>query len=233
MPEDKAGKLFMTILKYVNDLDTKIDDDFIVDLVFEPIKQQIERDLQKWEDKKEIRSESGSLGNLKRWHLDLYAKVKSTELNLNEAVLIAKGRKVSQGDDLAHYESQNVANIAVNVNDIVNGNVIKKDITNVPSVKTEAVDYKKFIESFNAIKNRKFRITQSVKTALNARLRDYTKLEIYTAIVNAHKDQYHIDENFKYLTPEFILRPDKLEKFLNANQSKVTPTTYDPYRQTN
>lgn len=48
MPKDKAGDLFMTILKYVNDENPEIDD-MVIDLVFEPIKQQLKRDLKKWE----------------------------------------------------------------------------------------------------------------------------------------------------------------------------------------
>ena len=58
MPEDKAGKLLLTILEYVNDENPKVDD-MVVDLVFEPIKQQLKRDLIKFEQKKVQWSEAG------------------------------------------------------------------------------------------------------------------------------------------------------------------------------
>lgn len=82
------------------------------------------------------------------------------------------------------------------------------------------INYQKFILLFNGFANRSFRITPKVKKALDARLKDYTKDEIKKAITIAHKDEYHISTDFKYLTPEFILREDKLEKFLNQSDSK-------------
>ena len=51
MPSDKAGDLFKHILKYVNDEDP-VTDDLIIQLTFEPIKQQLKRDLDKWSGKK-------------------------------------------------------------------------------------------------------------------------------------------------------------------------------------
>lgn len=61
MPKDKAGELFLTILSYVND-ENPVVDDVIIDLVFEPIKQQLKRDLKKWEDFRKKQSERGSKG---------------------------------------------------------------------------------------------------------------------------------------------------------------------------
>ena len=49
MPKDKVAELFIHILEYVNDLNPQTDD-LILNLVFEPIKQQLKRDLKKWED---------------------------------------------------------------------------------------------------------------------------------------------------------------------------------------
>jgi hypothetical protein len=61
MPDDKAGLLIKHILRYVND-HNPVTDDMIVDLVFEPIKQQLKRDLRKWEDFRIKQSENGKLG---------------------------------------------------------------------------------------------------------------------------------------------------------------------------
>lgn len=47
LPDEKAGKLFKHILQYVNDLEP-VSDDLIIDLVFEPIKQALKRDLEKY-----------------------------------------------------------------------------------------------------------------------------------------------------------------------------------------
>lgn len=64
LPEDKAGKLFLKILSCVNDEDI-IDDDIVVDIAFEPIKQQLFRDLQKWKSVREKRRIAGSKGGKK------------------------------------------------------------------------------------------------------------------------------------------------------------------------
>jgi len=58
MPSDKAGELFKHILMYVND-ENPIANDMLIELVFEPIKQQLKRDLRKYEDKKLQWSEAG------------------------------------------------------------------------------------------------------------------------------------------------------------------------------
>jgi len=77
------------------------------------------------------------------------------------------------------------------------------------------IDYQKFIDYFNSFANRNFRVSDKIKKTLKARLNIYTKLQLQNAIKNAHLDDYHIGTNFKYLTPEFILREDKLERFVN------------------
>jgi len=51
MPTEKAGELLLTILQYVNDENPTVND-MLVALVFEPIKQQLKRDLRKYESKK-------------------------------------------------------------------------------------------------------------------------------------------------------------------------------------
>jgi hypothetical protein len=58
MPVEKAGELFMHILRYVNDQEPETDD-LIVNLTFEPVKQQLKRDLRAWEKKQEQRRQAG------------------------------------------------------------------------------------------------------------------------------------------------------------------------------
>ena len=64
MPKDKVGDLFLTILSYVNDENPNVDD-LIVDLVFEPIKLQLKRDLVKYEEKRGKNSDNGKEGGIK------------------------------------------------------------------------------------------------------------------------------------------------------------------------
>ena len=61
LPDDKAGLLFKHLLSYVND-ENPISDDLIVNISFEPIKQQLKRDLQKYDEVRIKRSEAGKKG---------------------------------------------------------------------------------------------------------------------------------------------------------------------------
>jgi len=125
MPDDKAGLLFKHLLSYVND-ENPIAEDLLIELTFEPIKQQLKRDLNKWEDEIIKKGNSGALGNLKRWNNDLYDQVINKDLSLHKAIEIAKHRKVSQCDDEGRTASHRVANIAVT--DTVTDTVTVKDI---------------------------------------------------------------------------------------------------------
>lgn len=118
----------MTILEYVNDLDPQ-PQDLLVQISFEPIKQQLKRDLKKWEKTQGGKSTSGSMGNLKRWHPDLYNDVESGALDYTDAVEIAKHRKTSHSDKSDRTASQTIANVAVDVDVIVDDTVNVKEDT--------------------------------------------------------------------------------------------------------
>lgn len=65
MEDDEAGKLFKHLLRYVNDLNPSIPDK-LTQIAFEPIKQQLKRDLIKYESKKKQWSEAGKASAEKR-----------------------------------------------------------------------------------------------------------------------------------------------------------------------
>jgi hypothetical protein len=66
LPDLEAGLLLKHILRYVNDQNPTTDN-AIVEIAFEPIRQQLKRDLVKFEDTKVKRSEAGKAGASKRW----------------------------------------------------------------------------------------------------------------------------------------------------------------------
>jgi len=197
LKDDQAGKLLKHILRYVND-QNPVTDDLLIEVAFEPIKQQLKRDLRKWEEIKNKRSEAGK------------ASAESKKLAKEKKGKSTKSTSVeSDQQDLTKSTVNDTVNVTVN--DI-------KESINTPS-KDGFVDPLKFVTYFNSIGDRQFKVTDKVKAALKARLKDYTKEEIAKAIQKAHKDPYHIENNFKYLTPEFILRPEKLEMFLNQSST--------------
>jgi len=66
LDDAQAGKLFKHILLYVNDLNPTCKD-LITEIAFEPIKQSLKRDLLKWGDTRQKRSDAGKIGANKRW----------------------------------------------------------------------------------------------------------------------------------------------------------------------
>lgn len=60
LPDDIAGKLFKLVLDYVNDLDPQ-PDDLVLKIAFEPIKQQLKRDLKNWDKVRDKRSYAGQI----------------------------------------------------------------------------------------------------------------------------------------------------------------------------
>ena len=87
-------------------------------------------------------------------------------------------------------------------------------------VPTSGIDTNKFVEYFNSVADRKFKPNDKIKACLKKAIKTYTKEELKKAIDNAHKDSYHLETNFKYLTPEYILRDKSLEMFINQKEKQ-------------
>ena len=83
--------------------------------------------------------------------------------------------------------------------------------------------YISFVELFNQLTQRSFKGDNKSERAFIARFKEgYDRDQFTKAINNAKKDPYHIETGFKYLTPEYITRPDQLEKWLNVSNSPQT-----------
>ena len=87
--------------------------------------------------------------------------------------------------------------------------------------KEDKIPYENFIKNFNEITGKRIRIPDDkFKRQFKARLKEgFTMKEILQAVENCSKDDYH-KEHTKYLTPEFITRADKLQKFLNNGNNQ-------------
>ena len=97
-------------------------------------------------------------------------------------------------------------------NNIVEYNSINNNIN------TSGVDEKmtsKLLKFINDRYGRNFRKIDANR--LKKRLQSYSLDEILLAIENAHADKFHIDNGFKYLTPEYFTRNDTIiDKWLNT-----------------
>ena len=84
LTDEAAGRLIKHIFAYVNDEDPTTED-VIINLAFTPIKQQLKRDLKKFEQIKKVRSEAGKKGMKSRWS-DNKTKQNVTNITLNDNV---------------------------------------------------------------------------------------------------------------------------------------------------
>jgi hypothetical protein len=122
LPKEKAGELFMQILSYVNDENPTIEDDLLLEVVFEPIKLQLKRDLKRWDEFRQKQSENGSKGGRPQ-------KPKPLKENPKNPSLLDESQK-----------SLNVTvNATVNVNAI--DNVFKEYLLMRKRIKKPATDY--------------------------------------------------------------------------------------------
>lgn len=81
LTDDEAGRLIKHLFRYVNDLNPE--SDRMTEILFEPIKQQLKRDLEKWEGIKDKRSEAGKAGANKRWQMIANAKKDMAKIAVN------------------------------------------------------------------------------------------------------------------------------------------------------
>lgn len=114
LPKQKRGDFFMHILEYVNDLNPETKD-ILIQVAFEPVRQQLKRDLVKWRGSKVSQSDAGRLGNIKRWHPDLYRQIEDKSITLEQAESIALSLKTSGSDKNNRTVSGGDEKIAVTV----------------------------------------------------------------------------------------------------------------------
>jgi len=93
LTDEQAGNLFKHILNYVNDRNP-ITENVITKLAFEPIKQQLKRDLKDWDEKINQRSTAGLNSALSKFILKLdLSNKKEIELIKNDTELRLKENK--------------------------------------------------------------------------------------------------------------------------------------------
>jgi len=92
-----------------------------------------------------------------------------------------------------------------------------------PNTKLQLLNtkYNKYITLLNLRTGKNYKGGKKDLASFGARiLEGYTIEDFEMAVENATKDKFHISENFKHLTPEFLTRQDKLDKFC---QETITP----------
>lgn len=118
-PDDVAGKLIKHIFAYVND-ENPSSDDFVINALFEQIKATLKRDLVKWEEQREQRSNAGKKS----------AELRATKFNERSTVV---------------NETERNSTVSVSVSDNVN----VKENNSIDSRKLKfAATLKPFVDQF-------------------------------------------------------------------------------------
>jgi hypothetical protein len=204
LPDEVAGKLLKLILAYVNDENPVVDDP-LLEIAFEPIKQQLKRDLMKWKSIREKRSEAGKIGGVK-------SGIVRKQNNHDEA---------NESNDSFVKQIESNESVIVNVNDNVND--IKEN-------NTSKFDFDGLLIHFNNTFNKRSRIIpEKVKKSYLARLKEgYTSDDIHSAMKNASLDKWHRENQFHHCTLEFFSRAEKIDKFANATSKQNNSPRYIP-----
>lgn len=107
LPNDKAGELIKHIFSFVNDENPETDD-LLIEIAFEPIKQQLKRDLKKFEETRKQRSDAGK---------------RSAELRQ-----IQRDSTALDSVQRTSTNSTDKESVTVNVKDKVNSNIYSENV---------------------------------------------------------------------------------------------------------
>ena len=135
VPDDVAGRLFKVILEYVNDNNPTIENDLLLEVLFEPIKQTLKRDLQRWEQFRVKQSENGKKGGRPpKNDNDIDVTIISQDVENQSNSLSNEESEIKPENPSLLDESQKSLSVSVNVSDSVNAsvseNVIVSEIKN-------------------------------------------------------------------------------------------------------
>lgn len=163
LPDDKAGKLLKLILAHVHGRDV-ITDDLVIDIAFEPIKAQLTRDAEKWENTCKARSEAGKKGG--------------------------RPKKQSKANKpIGFFEKQNKAKKADNDNDNdnvnVNDNVNDNDNENEKTAKASGKDSSDFLEFYDAYPKKRGK-ADALKAWMSPKNKCKPDLDELLKILNTH-----------------------------------------------
>jgi hypothetical protein len=156
LSNENAGVLFKHYLRYINDQNPEPPSD-LIDIVFEPIKQNLKRDLKEWEKTKEGFSKGGKASAEKR-----------SSLKLVEAPLSKSTVNVTVTDTVTVNDNVNVKDINLNeifISDLENSSNLEAIsinlkipkqtlISKIPEFRKKMnVKYKDFNDFCNHFKN--------------------------------------------------------------------------------
>jgi hypothetical protein len=210
MPKDNQADLFMSILRYVNDEKFTVDS-FVVELVFEPIKQQLKRDLVKWEGICQRRSIAGIKGGLKSGET---RKNKANEASAS----FASQEKTREANEADNDNVNDNDNDNVNDNDIISKE-IKEKLKN-ESFLMDLINSELWVESI--FRQNKIIPSEKAKTKLNNWLNDFN-IKLSAECDSKISKQDYGAHFSRWLVGEIAKEKTNKEKEGKTNQLNTNP----------
>lgn len=138
-------------------------------------------------------------------------------LNFNQQLRIKKSKfpENQQSKNDSHMHSRCIADDILKRNE-VETETKPKDVSSPEGESVpDKIDFDKLINFINRKTGRDFKkINDTVKKKYNARLKEgYTKDDILKSITNAVNNDYHKQNDYQYLTPEFFSRAETIDKY--------------------
>lgn len=101
----------------------------------------------------------------------------------------------------------------------------------VKSVASDKIDFDKMICYYNKVLGKNTRVlSQKAKEAFNKRMKEgYTKQDIVKVIDNSFSDSLHKENDYKYVTLEFLSRPQIFERYSSMKHNKPASLITDAF----
>lgn len=203
LSHEDAGKLIKGIFDYVNTGESNLES--YLKVIFIPIKEEIDKNEEKYLKICERNKQNGLLGG----------RTRKSEDNPEEP-------RETQWDNLGPQENPKEPDTR-HISFITNQEKDKKGVKGGKEEKTKVDDsnlYKKIIEHLNTQAEKKFKYTtKSTREKINARLNEGYKLNDFIVVIDKKIEEWLGTDFEKYLCPETLFGT-KFEKYLNQPRKK-------------
>lgn len=186
LSDNEAGKVIKHLFRYVNDLNPELPDR-TTQLIFEPIKQQLKRDLETWKKSISGKSEGGKKS------AEMRKKLKEMQEELEKFKIL---QDTSTNSTVNVNDNVNV-NVNVNVNDdyyIVNGKIEKGNVVDW-YLKTQPIIFEAELMKLNLSGQR-----ERIISAFRNRFINGSSFNDYKHITNSFRK--HIEEIEKIINKQ-------------------------------
>lgn len=206
LSDNEAGKLIKHILRYVNDLNPSLDDNRLLEIVFEGIKQDLKRDLLKWEKKCEINRKNAKKGGAPVGNVNAKKTTKTTETTER----LKKQPKQPDYDNDGDSDMNNIRS--------------SKLLLREGDPHADIIDFKKLVDFFNSetggvFGTVRYPISDSRKRLVNARIKEHGKDRFVEVVRKAVASDFLKGQSNRGFVASFdwIIKPTNFEKILSGN----------------